>query len=112
MRNDPAARPGLSRRRVMKIGTGLVAGVAVSGALSGPAVSAEGSAANAAPRASARVMLKGGTIITMDPKIGDIAKGDLLIEGKKIAYVGNTLDAADAQVIDATHAILIPGFVD
>jgi cytosine/adenosine deaminase-related metal-dependent hydrolase len=110
--SDDAARRPVSRRRVMKIGTGLVAGVAVSGALSGPAVSAEGSTANAAPRASSRVLLKGGTIISMDPKIGDIAKGDLLIEGKKITYVGNTLDAAGAQIIDATHAIIIPGFVD
>ena len=112
MRDDPARPSGVSRRRVMKIGTGLAAGVAVSGALSGPAVSAEANTASAAPRASSRVLLKGGTIISMDPKIGDIAKGDLLIEGKKIAYVGNALDAADAQIIDATHAIIIPGFVD
>ena len=51
-------------------------------------------------------------IISMDAKIGDIAKGDVLIEGKKIVAVGGDLKAAGAQVIDASNAILIPGFVD
>ncbi len=43
---------------------------------------------------------KARTIITMDEKLGDIAKGDLLIEGKKIVAVGGELKSAGAQVID------------
>jgi 5-methylthioadenosine/S-adenosylhomocysteine deaminase len=58
-----------------------------------------------------RVLLKGGTIISMDPAVGDFAKGDLLIEGSKIAAVGPHLKAG-AEVVDATDMILIPGFVD
>src|ERR1051326_4800307 len=33
------------------------------------------------------ILIKGGTIVSMDPKVGDFASGDVLIEGKKIAGV-------------------------
>lgn len=60
-----------------------------------------------------RILLKGGTIISMDPKTGDLAKGDLLIQGKTIAAVGAGITTpAGAQVIDASNTILVPGFVD
>jgi 5-methylthioadenosine/S-adenosylhomocysteine deaminase len=58
-----------------------------------------------------RILLKGGTVITVDPNLGDIAGGDVLIEGDTIAEVGTDL-SADAEVIDATGNIVIPGFVD
>ena len=58
-----------------------------------------------------RILLKGGTVITVDPELGDIPGGDVLIEGERIAEVGTNL-SADAEVIDATGNIVIPGFVD
>jgi len=66
---------------------------------------------NAAPNQS--MLLKGGTIVSMDPKVGDFVKGDVLIQGKKIAAVAGELKApAQAQVIDASNTIVIPGFID
>lgn len=59
-----------------------------------------------------RIVLKGGTIISMDAKIGDLAKGDVLIEGTKISAVAPDIAAAGAQVIDAANCIVIPGLVD
>jgi 5-methylthioadenosine/S-adenosylhomocysteine deaminase len=59
-----------------------------------------------------RILLKGGTIVSMDEKVGDLVRGDLLIEGKKIAAIGPDLAAADAQVIDAQDTIIVPGLVD
>jgi len=62
-----------------------------------------------------QLLLKGGTIISMDPKVGDLVKGDVLIEGKKIVGVaadGQLKAPARAQVIDASNTIIIPGFVD
>src|SRR5262245_27282352 len=60
-----------------------------------------------------RILLKGGTVVSMDPKVGNFVKGDVLIQGKKIAAVAAELKArAQAQVIDATNTIVIPGFVD
>jgi 5-methylthioadenosine/S-adenosylhomocysteine deaminase len=59
------------------------------------------------------ILLKGGTVVSMDPNVGDFVKGDVLIDGKKIAAVGDQVKAPpQAQVIDATNTIVIPGFVD
>jgi 5-methylthioadenosine/S-adenosylhomocysteine deaminase len=63
------------------------------------------------PDPNRRILLKGGVIVSMDPKVGDFVKGDLLIQGKKIAAVGANLPAT-GEVIDASDTILIPGFVD
>ena len=35
-----------------------------------------------------RVLLKGATIVTVDPAIGDFDEGDVLIDGTRIAAVG------------------------
>src|SRR5262245_24149291 len=59
------------------------------------------------PDPNRRILLKGGTIISMDSKVGDFAKGDVLIQGKKIAAVGANLQAS-GEVIDASSTILIP----
>lgn len=59
------------------------------------------------------IHLKGGTVVSMDPKVGDFATGDILIQGKKIVAVGPEVKApASAQVIDASNTVMIPGFVD
>ena len=47
----------------------------------------------------------------MDPDIGDLTTGDVLIEDDKIAAVEASIDA-DAEVVDCTGKIVIPGFVD
>jgi 5-methylthioadenosine/S-adenosylhomocysteine deaminase len=60
---------------------------------------------------SKRTLLRGGHVITMDPAIGDLATGDVLIEDGKIAAVEASIEA-DAEVVDATGRIVIPGFVD
>jgi 5-methylthioadenosine/S-adenosylhomocysteine deaminase len=63
------------------------------------------------PDANHKILLKGATIVSMDPAVGDFVKGDLLIQGKKIAAVAANLPAS-GEVIDASNTILIPGFVD
>jgi 5-methylthioadenosine/S-adenosylhomocysteine deaminase len=57
------------------------------------------------------VLLKGGTIVSMDPAVGNLAEGDLLVEGGRIAAIGADLDA-DVPTIDASGKIVIPGFCD
>jgi 5-methylthioadenosine/S-adenosylhomocysteine deaminase len=58
-----------------------------------------------------RLLLRGGTVLTMDADLGDLPKGDVLIEGDTIAQVAPQIDA-DAEVVDADGRIVIPGFVD
>jgi 5-methylthioadenosine/S-adenosylhomocysteine deaminase len=59
----------------------------------------------------ARILLKGGTVLTLDRTIGDFENADVLIEGKKIVAVQPNLKA-DAQLIDASNTIVMPGFID
>ena len=59
-----------------------------------------------------RVLLKGGCVLTLDPDIGNYRTGDVLIEGSKITSVGPRLKVADAEVIDASDMIVMPGFID
>src|SRR3954453_5947510 len=58
------------------------------------------------------ILLKGGCVLTLDKALGDFDSGDVLIDGDKIAAVGPNLSAANAQVIDASRAIVMPGLVD
>ena len=59
-----------------------------------------------------RVLLRGGHVLSMDPQIGDIYGGDVLLEDNRIAAVAPSIDAGDAEVIDATNCIVMPGFID
>jgi 5-methylthioadenosine/S-adenosylhomocysteine deaminase len=60
-----------------------------------------------------RILLKGGTIISMDPKIGNLVKGDVLVEGTQIVNVAAEVKAPpQVQLINAANTIIIPGFVD
>jgi 5-methylthioadenosine/S-adenosylhomocysteine deaminase len=117
-----------SRRDVLKAGTTVAVGAGAMPLLAGDA-GAQGrdqgrdrDAATlerlirAARDPRRRILLKGATIITMDSAVGDFARADLLIEGKKISAVGADLGAAaldgKAIVVDADDTILIPGMID
>ncbi|WP_435213968.1 amidohydrolase family protein [Streptomyces sp. bgisy034] len=58
-----------------------------------------------------RTVLRGGHVLSMDPDIGDLPQGDVLIEDGRIAVVRPDI-SADAEVLDMTGRIVIPGFVD
>ncbi|QOV33994.1 amidohydrolase family protein [Streptomyces ferrugineus] len=58
-----------------------------------------------------RILLRGGHVLSMDPDIGDLPRGDVLIEDGRIAAVRPEI-SADADVLDMTGRIVIPGFVD
>lgn len=59
-----------------------------------------------------RYLVKGGSVVTMDPAIGDFRTADVLVEGSKIGAVAPDLDTTDAEVIDARGTVVVPGFVD
>ena len=59
-----------------------------------------------------RLLLRGGYVVSLDPEIGDINGGDVLIEGDTIAAVAPNVEATEAEVIDVTGDVVIPGFID
>jgi cytosine/adenosine deaminase-related metal-dependent hydrolase/ribose/xylose/arabinose/galactoside ABC-type transport system permease subunit len=59
-----------------------------------------------------RTLIRGGTVLSLDPSVGDFTNADVLIDGGEIVQIGPGLAAADAEVIDASGMIVMPGFVD
>lgn len=62
-------------------------------------------------KSPSRLLIKGGTIITMEGA-GVLRATDILLDGGSIAAIGSNLSAADATIIDARDMIVLPGFVD
>jgi 5-methylthioadenosine/S-adenosylhomocysteine deaminase len=58
-----------------------------------------------------RILLRGGVVLTLDPKIGDFENADVLIDGTRIVEVRPGISVSDAEVVDCTGAIVMPGFV-
>jgi 5-methylthioadenosine/S-adenosylhomocysteine deaminase len=106
------ARP--SRRGLLAAGAALgVTGELLAGQAMAAGTSATLDRLKRAERDPAhRTLLKGGIVLSLDPKLGDFDTGDVLIEGKKILAVGRNLDAPAALVVDARGMIVMPGFVD
>jgi 5-methylthioadenosine/S-adenosylhomocysteine deaminase len=63
-------------------------------------------------RPGRRYIIRGGYVMSMDPKVGDFAKADVLVEGKKIVAVGPNLRASGAGEINARGRVVMPGFID
>ena len=75
-----------------------------------PAFYPSGSDFRVAP--TGRTLIRGGTVLSLDPTIGDLTRGDVLVEGDRIVAVGPALSNGEVEVIDATDMIVMPGFVD
>ncbi len=58
------------------------------------------------------VLIRGGTIVSMDPAVGDLRRGDVLVRDGVIVDVAPSVEAGDADVIDATDMIVMPGLID
>ena len=67
---------------------------------------------NGAGAARPNYLIKGGAVITVDPKIGTLPKADVLVRNGAIAQVGPNLSADGAEIIDASDMIVMPGLID
>lgn len=61
---------------------------------------------------SERILIKGGYVLSMDPDVGELECGDVLIEDGRIATVAPSVETEGAEVVDAAGAVVMPGFVD
>ncbi|OEU76423.1 MAG: dihydroorotase, partial [Desulfuromonadales bacterium C00003107] len=57
-----------------------------------------------------KILIKGGRLI--DPANGIDDQLDLLIDNGSVVAVGTDLDSGDAQVLDATNRLVVPGLID
>ncbi len=64
------------------------------------------------PGTARTILFKGGTIVTMDANVPNLATGDVLVEGERIVAVGANLKVDHAEVIDAAGSIVLPGLID
>ena len=59
-----------------------------------------------------RILLDGGCVLSLERKVGNFRRADVLIEDDVVSEIGENLRARDAEVIDARDTIVMPGFVD
>lgn len=59
-----------------------------------------------------RFLIKRGSVVTVDPTLGVLPRGDVLVDDGRIEAIGPNLPAHDAKIIDATDMIVMPGFVN
>ncbi len=59
-----------------------------------------------------RTLIRNAFVVSVDPQVGDIDGADILVENGNISAIGRGIQAADAETIDATGCIAIPGFID
>lgn len=57
-------------------------------------------------------LLRGGTVLTMDPNLGTLPHGDVIVRDGRIEAVGPVLDDAEAETIDASGMIVMPGLIE
>ena len=61
---------------------------------------------------NSKTLLRGGCVLTLGAKTPNFMEADVLIDQGRVAEVGPGLRARDAELVDATDTIVMPGFVD
>jgi 5-methylthioadenosine/S-adenosylhomocysteine deaminase len=60
----------------------------------------------------AKTLINAGWVLSVDPDIGDIQNGEILLEDDRILAVGRNLAAQADSVIDAGEMIVMPGLIN
>jgi 5-methylthioadenosine/S-adenosylhomocysteine deaminase len=61
---------------------------------------------------TSKILLSGGCVLTLGVKTPNFTRADVLIDDGVVAEVGTGLRARDAERVDTTDTIVMPGFVD
>lgn len=95
---------GWNRREVL-------GGLLAAGASSGAPLNLVSAQTRTASMTS-ELLIRNAYVLTMDAARGDIAGGDVHVRAGAIAAVGRGLAAPDAEVIDGTGMLVLPGLVE
>lgn len=103
----------ITRKELFRLG---IAGLATAAATGGSAAASPAKPAEAKkthnPQPSRATLIRNANILTMDTKLGEMTGMDVLIKDGKIAAIAKGMKVDDAEVIDATGKILMPGMID
>ena len=101
----------LSRRRLLaSVAATALTALAPRGLFAQAARNAAAPGAPLPPRGE--FVIRGATVLTMDPAVPDLAAGDVHVRDGAIIAVAQKIEAPAAHVIDGAGMICIPGFVD
>ena len=59
-----------------------------------------------------RILIRGGTVVSMAPGQPDGEPADILVEGDRIFAIGELSGTENVETIDATGRIVMPGLID
>jgi cytosine/adenosine deaminase-related metal-dependent hydrolase len=98
----------ISRKSFLQLGMGLAAAAAPAQAQT------QAAAAKPAPRPKApgKTLIRNVDVLTMQADHAELPGMDVMLSSGKIAAIAKGLPAGDAEVIDGTGRILMPGFTD
>lgn len=102
--------PQMSRRQFLCTTAAGAAAPAIAASFAGTAFAQSAATTGQAP--GRPILIKGGCVLSIDRAVGDFEQADVLVEGSKIAAVRPNISAPNAEVIDASNTVVMPGFVD
>lgn len=59
-----------------------------------------------------KILIRGGCVLTLGDRTPNFNEADVLVEDGFVVEVGTGIRSRDAEVVDATDTIVMPGFVD
>lgn len=61
---------------------------------------------------SRKTLIRGGTVLTLGARTPNFTEADVLIEDDRLIEVAPGIRAKDAEIVDASDTIVMPGFID
>ena len=104
--------PSITRRDFLATGGACLAGVLAGTAACSFDAAGQTTRSDTSAVKTGRILLRGGIVLSLDARVGDFERADVLIDGTAIAEVRPDIPAGDAAVIDASQTIVMPGFID
>lgn len=57
-------------------------------------------------------LIEGGLVVSVDPEVGILSPGRVRVTDGEIAAIGTDIEAGEAEVIDASGMIVMPGLIE
>jgi len=101
-----------SRRGLMQAAAASGSAALIPQGISAQPVARSANVPGAPLPARGELLIRGASVLTMDPAVPDLAAGDVHVRDGAIVAVAARIEAPAAELIDGAGMICIPGFVD